>query len=91
VFRFEYGTTNVYAQLGFADADEIPLKAGIVRDITERIRGSRLTVCQAATLIEASQADLLLALCGKFQAFRAAELRGWLKRLSCPLVTPRGR
>ncbi|MFJ4294114.1 hypothetical protein ACIP1U_30785 [Cupriavidus sp. NPDC089707] len=60
----------------------------MVRDITERIRGRGLTVCQAAILVEASQADLLLALCGKFQAFRAAELRSWLKRLSCPLAAP---
>ncbi|WP_434034813.1 XRE family transcriptional regulator [Cupriavidus sp. a3] len=85
MFRFEYGTSNVYAQLGFADADEIPLKAGIVKDITDRIRGAGLTVSQAAALLGTSQTDLLLAVSGKFQSFRAAELRGWLKRLGSPL------
>ncbi|QBY55214.1 XRE family transcriptional regulator [Cupriavidus oxalaticus] len=85
MFRFEYGTSNVYAQLGFADADEIPLKAGIVKDITDRIRATGLTVSQAAALLGTSQTDLLLAIAGKFQSFHAAELRGWLKHLSSPL------
>lgn len=31
MFCFEYGKGNVYAQLGFADAEEMPLKANIVK------------------------------------------------------------
>ncbi|MGX6565645.1 XRE family transcriptional regulator [Cupriavidus necator] len=85
MFCFEYGNSNVYAQLGFADAEEIPLKANIVKDITHSIRASGLKVSEAATLLDTSQSDLLLALCGKFQSFRAAELRNWRDRLSLPL------
>ncbi len=84
MFRFEYGTSNVYVQLGFADAEEIPLKAGIVRDITDRIRAAGLTLSEAAAMLGTSQSDLLLALSGKFQPFRAAELHGWLDRLNFP-------
>lgn len=86
MFRFEYGTSNVYVQLGFADAEEIPLKAGIVRDITDRIRTAGLTLSDAAAMVGTSQSDLLLALCGKFQSFRAAELHSWLDRLNFPLL-----
>lgn len=85
MFRFEYGTSNVYAQLGFADAEEIPLKAGIVKDITDRIRITGMTVQEVADMIGTSQSDLLLALCGKLQSFPAAELRHWLARLSFAL------
>ncbi|WP_454743393.1 XRE family transcriptional regulator [Cupriavidus necator] len=85
MFCFEYGTSNIYAQLGFADAEEIPLKAGIVKDIADRIRAAGLTMSEAAAMLGTSQSDLLLALCGKFQSFRAAELRSWLERLSFPL------
>lgn len=81
MFCFEYGTSNVYLQLGFADAEEIPLKAGIVRDITARIRAAGLPLSEAAAMLGTSQSDLLLALCGKFQSFRAAELLSWLDRL----------
>uniref|UniRef100_UPI003F4984F5 XRE family transcriptional regulator n=1 Tax=Cupriavidus yeoncheonensis TaxID=1462994 RepID=UPI003F4984F5 len=84
MFCFEYGKANVYAQLGFADAEEIPLKANIVKDITDRIRVSGLRLSEAATLLDTSQSDLLLALAGKFQCFRAAELRSWRDRLSVP-------
>ncbi|WER46669.1 XRE family transcriptional regulator [Cupriavidus sp. WKF15] len=82
MFRFVYGKSNVYAQLGFADAEEIPVKAGIVQDITNRIRVTGLTISEAATMLGTSQSDLLLALGGKFQSFRAAELRTWHDRLS---------
>ncbi|UIF84557.1 XRE family transcriptional regulator [Cupriavidus sp. UYPR2.512] len=85
MFCFEYGKGNVYAQLGFADAEEIPLKANIVKDITARIRVSGLRLSEAATLLDTPQSDLLLALAGKFQSFRAAELRNWRDRLSMPL------
>ncbi|TPQ44078.1 XRE family transcriptional regulator [Cupriavidus pinatubonensis] len=85
MFRFEYGPSNVYVQLGFEDAEEIPLKAGIVKDITDRIRCAGLTLSDAATMLGTSQSDLLLALGGKLQSFRAAELLAWLDRLSFPL------
>ena len=84
MFCFEYEKGNVYAQLGFADAEEIPLKANLVKDITHRIRTSGLRLCEAATLIDTPQSDLLLALAGKFESFRAAELRTWRDRLSIP-------
>lgn len=85
MFCFEYGKGNVYAQLGFADAEEIPLKANIVKDITHRIRVSGLRLSEAATLLDTPQSDLLLALAGKFQSFRAAELRTWRDRLGNPV------
>ncbi len=72
---------NVYAQLGFRDAEEIPLKAGIVNDIAKRLRAAGLSLADAAALLGLRQSDLAVMLCGKFQAFRADELRRWRERL----------
>jgi len=82
MFRFEYGTTNVYAQLGFSDAEEIPLKAEIVKDIAACIKAAGIPLADAAAMLGTLPSDLALALCGKFQHIRADELRGWLAGLS---------
>jgi predicted XRE-type DNA-binding protein len=85
MFRFEYGKTNVYAQLGFANAEEIPLKAEIVKDIMVCIKAAGITLSDAAAMLGTLQSDLALVLCGKFQDIRADELRGWLARLTSRL------
>uniref|UniRef100_UPI003F494165 XRE family transcriptional regulator n=1 Tax=Cupriavidus yeoncheonensis TaxID=1462994 RepID=UPI003F494165 len=85
MFRFEYGATNVYALLGFADAEEITLKAEIVKDMTAHIRAAGLTVSDAAAMLGTLPSDLALVLCGKFQDIGADELHGWLARLSSRL------
>lgn len=82
MFRFEYGTNNVYAQLGFADAHDIPLKAEIVREIDALLRASGVTVAQAAAVFRIAQSDLVLALCGKFEHVRLDELRTWRDQLA---------
>jgi predicted XRE-type DNA-binding protein len=82
VFRFEYGTTNVYALLGFEDAEEIPLKAEIVKDMTACMRAAGISLSEAAAMLGTLQSDLALVLCGKFQDIGADELRGWLARLT---------
>ncbi|WP_354683016.1 XRE family transcriptional regulator [Cupriavidus necator] len=85
MFRFEYGTTNVYALLGFADAEDIPLKAEIVKDMTACMRASGISLSEAAAMLGTLQSDLALVLCGKFQDIGADELRGWLARLTSRL------
>ena len=85
MFRFEYGTTNVYALLGFEDAEEIPLKAEIVKDMTACMRAAGISLSEAAAMLGTLQSDLALVLCGKFQDIRVDELRGWLARLTSRL------
>jgi predicted XRE-type DNA-binding protein len=86
MFRFEYGTTNVYAMPGFADAEEIPLKAEIVRDMTVCMKAAGMSLSDAAAMVGALPSDLALVLCGKFQDVRAEELRGWLTHLTSRLL-----
>ncbi|MGY2490958.1 hypothetical protein [Cupriavidus sp. CP313] len=82
MFRFEYGADNVYAQLGLADAADAPLKAEIVTDIAGRMRSAGILLQDASAILGVPQYEIALALCGKFQNFRADELRCWLARLT---------
>ena len=47
----EMGTGNVYADLGFADADDMLIKAQLVSKIAEIIKRKGLTQTQAAQLL----------------------------------------
>lgn len=77
MFSFVYGPDNVYARLGFADAEEIPLKAGIVTDIARSLQAAGVSLAHAAALLRLPQSDLAMILCGKFQHFRVDELYQW--------------
>lgn len=77
MFSFVYGSDNVYARLGFADATDIPLKARIVADIARYLRVAGFSLTDAAALLRLPQSDVAMLLCGKLQHFRVDELRQW--------------
>ena len=63
----EMGTGNVYADLGFADADEMLIKAQLVSKIAEIIKRKGLTQTQAAQLLGMPQPKLSNLLSGRFR------------------------
>lgn len=81
MFSFVYGPDNVYARLGFADAEDIPRKAAIVMDMARGLRAARVTLADAAALLRLPQSDLAMILAGKFQHFRLDELSQWRERV----------
>ena len=54
----EVGTGNVYADLGYGDADEMLIKAQLVSKISEIIKSKGLTQTQAAELLGMPQPKL---------------------------------
>ncbi len=54
----EVGTDNVYADLGFDNAEEMAIKAQLVTTIAEIIKRKRLTQTEAAELRAMSQPKL---------------------------------
>lgn len=86
MFSFVYGPNNVYADLGFEDAEDIPLKAGIVKEIAGSLRAAGISLTEAAALLRLPQSDLAVMLCGKLQHFRVEELRRWQERLRAALA-----
>ena len=68
----EMGTGNVYADLGYGNADEMLIKAQLVTKIAEIIRGKGITQTQAAQLLGMSQPKLSNLLRGQFRGISSA-------------------
>ena len=77
----EHGSTNVYADLGFRDADEMAVKSNLVAKIDEILRGKGLTQVEAAKLLGLTQPKLSGILRGKFHGVSERKLIDCLTRL----------
>lgn len=64
----QQGSTNVYADLGFPDADEMLVKAQLVTKIGEAIKAQKLSSDQAAAALGMTPAELGELLAGRFRA-----------------------
>ncbi len=68
------GGRNVYADLGYADADEMLVKAQLVSKIAEIIRRKGLTQVEAAKLLGLTQPKVSAMLRGQFRGFSERKL-----------------
>jgi len=79
--QVEKGSTNVYADLGFENAEQMLVKARLVAKISEIIRRRRLAQAQAAELLGLRQPRLSNMLRGRFQGISETRLIECLTRL----------
>nr|WP_294504717.1 helix-turn-helix transcriptional regulator [uncultured Rhodopila sp.] len=79
--EFERGSTNVYADLGLADADEMLVKAQLATRIGEIIKQRGLTQVEAAEIVGMPQPKLSGLLRGKFRGISEAKMLNCLTRL----------
>lgn len=77
------GTRNIFADLGYADAETHLLKAGLVNQIQEIITASKLTQTAAAKRLGISQPDISRLLNGQFRDVSVERLMRLLTRLGC--------
>lgn len=77
----EQGSTNVYADLGYPDADEMLIKAQLATQIGNIIKRRRLTQVQAAEIVGISQPKLSGLLRGHFRGISEAKMLECLARL----------
>ena len=75
------GSRNVFAELGFADANELQLKAELTRQISRRIKDFGLTQVQAAKRLGLMQPDVSKLMAGKFTGFSTDRLISLLTAL----------
>ena len=78
----ERGSGNIYADLGYADANAMALKAGLAMSLQDLIRRRGLTQTQAAELTGISQPDLSRLLRGLFRDFSSDRMVRALNLLS---------
>lgn len=79
------GTANVFADLGFVDAETHLLKAGLVSRIQDAITGQKLTQVSAAQRMGLSQPDVSRLLNGQFREVSVERLLRLLIRLGCDI------
>ena len=77
----EEGGTNVYADLGRPDAQEMLIKAQLAAKIGEIIKRRRLTQAEAASIIGLPQPKLSGLLRGHFRGISEAKMLNCLTRL----------
>ena len=92
--KIEQGSTNVYADLGLENAEEILVKAQLATKIGEIIKRRKLTQVQAAELLGMTQPKLSNLLRGQFRGISEAKMLECLTRLGRNVeivVKPAGR
>ena len=79
--KIESGSTNVYADLGMADAEEMLVKAQLATKIGDIIKRRNLTQVQAAQLLGITQPKLSGLLRGQFRGVSETKMLECLTRL----------
>jgi predicted XRE-type DNA-binding protein len=77
----EKGTGNVYADLGFPDSEDMLVKAQLVSQIADIIKGRQLTQEQAAEILRLTQPKISRMLRGEFRGISERRLLRCLTRL----------
>lgn len=77
----EIGSGNIFADLGFENAEEMQFKAGLIYEIDQIIRTRRMTQTQAAKIIGMDQPTLSKMLRGQFLSLSVERLFEILNRL----------
>ena len=75
------GSGNVFADLGFSNADDLLARAELTRQVCAIVRSRRLTQTRAAELLGLRQPDVSLLLRGKYTRFSVERLLKLLNRL----------
>lgn len=78
---FEKGSANVYADLGFPDAEEMLVKAQLTFKIGEIIKARRWSRRKAAEVVGIPQPELSAILRGHFRGIGETKLLDCLARL----------
>ena len=79
--QIEYGSTNVYADIGSGNAEEMLVKAQLATKIGEIIKRRKLTQSQAAELLGIPQPKLSNMLRGQFRGISETKMIDCLTRL----------
>lgn len=74
----EVGSANVYADLGYPDAEALQRKASLASHIAWTIKARHLTHEAAAELLGIDQADIVKIVRGQFRSTSEAKMLEWI-------------
>ena len=81
VLKIEKSTSNIYADIGFTNDQEMMVKAGLAEKIGEIIKNRRLTQMEAALILGMSQPKLSSMLRGQFHGISETKMLQCLNKL----------
>jgi predicted XRE-type DNA-binding protein len=84
--RIERGSGNVFADLGFADAEQRLAKANLAHEICARIEAAGLTQIAAARRLGIDQPKVSMLMRGRLKDFSTERLMHFLLRLGRDVV-----
>jgi predicted XRE-type DNA-binding protein len=76
------GSGNVFADLGFENPEEEQLKAQLVREIRDGLKGRRITQAKAADILGLKQPDVSAIITGRTGKFSMERLLRCSHRLT---------
>lgn len=79
--EIEFGSGNVFADLGLPNAEKLKIKSGLVIEITKAIRRLHLTQAEAAGRMGITQPKVSALLRGEFSNLSERKLMDCLNRL----------
>jgi predicted XRE-type DNA-binding protein len=79
--EFEAGSGNVFADLGFADAEEMQAKANLVHVIINIVEDKDWTQKKAATVLGIAESEMSDIMNGKLRRFSRERLERYLNAL----------
>ncbi|MDP3621671.1 MAG: helix-turn-helix transcriptional regulator [Polynucleobacter sp.] len=79
--KIEKSTSNIYADIGFTNDQEMMVKAGLAEKIGEIIKNRRLTQMEAALILGMSQPKLSSMLRGQFHGISETKMLQCLNKL----------
>jgi predicted XRE-type DNA-binding protein len=77
------GTKNIFADLGYADADTHLLKAQLMSRVQDTLTARKLNQTEAARIMGVSQPDVSRMLKGQFRDMSVERMLRMLARLGC--------
>lgn len=92
--RVEFGSGNVFADLGFDNPEEMLAKARLVSEMQKAIKKKKLTQTEAAEILGLTQPKLSILLKGQFKGYSTDRLIRFLRVLGQDVdifVTPKPR
>ena len=76
-----HGSGNVFTDLGFVDAEELQVKAGLTHQISSRIKALGLTQVQAGERLGIGQPDVSKLMNGRYTGYSTDRLIALLNAL----------
>lgn len=80
---YEISTTNIFADLGLEDSEELLARARLMHELGQMIKSSKRSQKEIAKKLGISQPKVSMLISGKFNEFSSEKLMHYLSLMGC--------